>query len=547
MQMLDATIDSCRALVIDPNPTSRSILTAQLRDLGVGTVQQCGRVSDARRHLELREFDIVLCEMDFPLSAQTGQELLDELRRNQLLPLSTVFVMVTAESSYARVAEAAESALDSYLLKPFPATALAERLMMARRRKRVLADIFTAIEAGELELAAGHCMTRFKSRGAYWLYAARIGAELMLRLGQHEIARELLEAVLETRALPWARLGIARAQAAQGETGPALRTLESLISDEPTYADAYDVMGRLHVEQGNVGDALETYRRAAALTPGSICRLQKFGMLAYYSGEFGEAAEALDRATLIGLHSKMFDYQTLVLLAFTRFHQRDGKAMQRCLGDLHTALERAPQSRRLERFAAVVHTVVQMQQRQAAVVVAEVKRQVGEIMQPTLDIEAACNLLALLALLTSAELNLPGAEDWVQSLALRFCTSRGVAELLTRTAALHPPFADQVREAQAEITRLNERSVMLAVNGDPQGAIQTLVSHARRTRNPRFNESARGLLQRHEARIGAAAAELRAACESLREELGAPQAAPRLGQEAAGQRQAGGVLIPGLG
>ena len=40
----DPDILKCRALVIDANPTSRSIQATQLRDLGVGTIVQCGRV-----------------------------------------------------------------------------------------------------------------------------------------------------------------------------------------------------------------------------------------------------------------------------------------------------------------------------------------------------------------------------------------------------------------------------------------------------------------------------------------------------------------------
>jgi CheY-like chemotaxis protein len=121
----DAGIAQCRALVIDANSTARSIQAAQLRDLGVGTVVQCGRVDDARRHLERSEFDIVLCEQDFRDGSASGQDLLNDLRRAQLLPFSTVFVMVTSEATYGAVAEAAESALDSYLLKPYTASALA--------------------------------------------------------------------------------------------------------------------------------------------------------------------------------------------------------------------------------------------------------------------------------------------------------------------------------------------------------------------------------------------------------------------------------------
>ncbi len=128
-------LSAARALVVDSNPTSRAILVNQLRDFGVGSVSQCTRVVDARRQLEFKTFDIVLCEHHFGRDSATGQELLDDLRRNQLLPFSTVFIMITAEASYAKVAEAAESALDGYLLKPHTASNLGERLYQARQRK----------------------------------------------------------------------------------------------------------------------------------------------------------------------------------------------------------------------------------------------------------------------------------------------------------------------------------------------------------------------------------------------------------------------------
>ena len=59
--MLDRDIHLAKALVVDGNAVSRSILAGQLRDLGVGTVVQCGRVAEARSQLEGRAFDMVLC------------------------------------------------------------------------------------------------------------------------------------------------------------------------------------------------------------------------------------------------------------------------------------------------------------------------------------------------------------------------------------------------------------------------------------------------------------------------------------------------------
>ena len=144
-------------------------------------------------------------------------------------------------------------------------------------------------------------MERFETRKPYWLYAARIGSELLLRLGRHDEARTLFEAVIAARALPWAKLGVARAQIESGQAARAITTLQELIGEDASFADAYDVLGRAQVEMGNFSQAIETYRTASTLTPDSVVRLQKLGMMSYYMGDRATATKVLARATVLGL------------------------------------------------------------------------------------------------------------------------------------------------------------------------------------------------------------------------------------------------------
>jgi tetratricopeptide (TPR) repeat protein len=539
MSRADQDFSSAKALIIDGHPTSRSILASQLRDLGVGTVIQCSRVADARKQLEGREFDVVLCEQHFQDGAASGQSLLDDLRRAQLLPLSTVFVMVTGEASYMAVAEAAESALDSYLLKPFAASSLADRLLQARKRKRTLHDIFTAIEAGDFDQAARLCLVRFQQKAPYWLYAARIGAELLLRLGQHDAAQKMYQAVIAANALPWARLGIARSQLEGGKVQQARRTLEVLISDDPSHTDAYDVMGRVHVEQGSLGEALETYRMATQLTPGSIERLQRQGMLAFYLGEHAEARRALERAASIGITSKMFDHQSMVLLAFARFRDRDGKGLQRCADNLRHVLERNSESRRLRRFTSLVDVLCLMINRQMARVLEELRGMARDIGQPDYDVEAALNMVSLLSELGAAELRLEESGDWIETLAMRFSVSKSLTELLASAAKVHPPFAEKVRAAHAKITALAESAMNHSLNGEPRAAAKALLAHGAKTQNTKLIDMARMVLQRHAEKI-ADGKDLLAMADELMARLSSA-AAPSFSSN--GNRQAGGLAL----
>jgi CheY-like chemotaxis protein len=501
MHGLAADMHNCQALIIDANPTSRSILSGMLQDLGVSTVVQTAKLTDARKVLESRVFDVVLCDYHFDDADISGQDLLEDLRRAQILPFSTVFVMVTAEASYAKVAEAAESALDSYLLKPHNSHSLAERLHLARHRKKVLKHIFQAIEDDDFETAAKLCVARFTKRDEYWLYAARIGAELLLNLGRHDEARELFEAIRAAKALPWAKLGIARAHMEAGQHGPAKRTLESLIADNPTYADAFDIMGRAQLEQGEFEAAYETYQRATDATPSSIARLQKVGMMAFYLGKADVAVRMLERATRLGVTSKMFDYQTLVMLAQLRFEAKDSKGVQRCLDTIAHAFDKQQNSARLRRLTQIVQVLQQMQHRQVAEVVRLVKVLAADIREPDFDFEAACNVLGLLARLKATELELPDADTWIHTLAARFCVSKASSELLTCAARAYPAYEEVVRAGHASVGTLAEQAMTHALAGSPGAAAKSLFVQGAKTHNAKLLDLADMVLNRYREQI----------------------------------------------
>lgn len=528
------------ALIIDSNATSRSILVGQLREYGVTKIVQCSRLRDARSRLEHTVFDYVLCEQAFAETGQSGQTLLDDLRRAQMLPFSTVFFMVTAEASYAAVAEAAESALDGYLLKPFTPSALFERLSLARLRKIHLKPIFDAIEQEDFELASRLCVERFEARKPYWLYAARIGTELLLRLNRHDEARTLFEAVIAARALPWAKLGVARAQIESGQATRAITTLQGLIGEDASFADAYDVLGRAQVELGNFTDAIETYRTASALTPDSVVRMQKLGMMSFYMGDRKTAASVLARAAMLGIDSKLFDFQALVLLAFSYFSDKDRKGMERCVADFARILERHQDSQRIQRFASIAQTLLLIQQRQFSAAVAAVRDMAREIGEASFDFEAACNLASLLAVLAATSIDLSDGEKWVHALGMRYANTRGLTELMANACNVYPAYADLVRDCLPQINQAAEKAMAQSLAGDAEGAVRNLLQLAESSLNSKLADMAQQVLLRQRERIVDAEV-LQDSVQAVRARCGNAPTRAVLGQD--GERRPGGVVI----
>lgn len=501
MRPLDADIGQAVALVIDGNPSSRSVLSAMLREAGVGTVLQSTRALDARKLLENRRFDIVLCEFHFDRDTMNGQELMDDLRQAALLPLSTVVVMISSEADYGHVAEAAEAALDAYLVKPHTEEALRDRLGQARHRKRLLAPVIALIEDERFEEAVEMACACSAARGPAWLQAARLAAELHLRLGRPHESVRMLETILHTGALPWARLGLARAHVEAGAVLQARRTLESLLGDHPGYADAYDVMGRVLLADGQPGQAIEVLGRAVSLTPHSVSRRVKLGLLHFYYGDPREALAHLDVAVRLGLNAKVFDLQGLVLQAALQFDRRDRRGLTLTAHSTSRQRSQAPQSARLRRFESTTGILLALLERRVPAAVADLKALLAEAMAPDFEFEAACNLLMVLSRVESAELHLADLDDQVVRLAERFAVSRTTCEMLCGAVRGHLPVIDLIRRAYAGIGQIGEGAVSLVLEGRPRDAACNLIAQAGRTLNAKLMDLAVHTLQRHGAAI----------------------------------------------
>jgi CheY-like chemotaxis protein len=488
-------------LVIDCNTASRSALAGMLRDFGVGRITQAARAQDGRRLIEKFPFDIVVCDYVFDGDRINGQDLMDDLRAASLLPLSTVVIMISAEAGHSRVAEAAEAALDAYLIKPHTADALRQRLLEARLRKQALRDVFDLVERDEHLLAAQLCQERFETRGPAWLHAARIGAELWLRLGLPAQAQALFDAILKVGAMPWARLGIARSQRESGNPGQARRTLESLLNEQPGYTDAYDVMSRVLLDQGLPDQALMACREAVARTPGSVSRAVKLGLLAFYHGKPAEAARVLGDAVRLGLNSKSFDLQGLVLLAVLQFDTADSRGLAQSWRSVVSAHAAAAGSNRLRRLEGVVTALKLLVDRKVADSIEQVRQLMSEAREPTFDFEAACNVLTVLSRMSRDELHLGNIHDDVRTLALRFAVSRTTCELLVRACLADGSLAPIIRTAYAEVCAEAEQAVSKTVESRPEEAVRLLLASAERSLNGKLMDLAQHTLERHAAAI----------------------------------------------
>jgi DNA-binding response OmpR family regulator len=514
--LIDREIHAARALLVDGNNLLRSVTAAQLRDAGVGQVVSTARVRDARVLLEQQQFDIVVCNREFEGSEDSGQDLLDELRRERLLPFSTVFLMVTGRALYHQVVEAAEGALDGFLVRPYSAAALCQRLAEARVRKRELADVLRALDSGQLELAFAQALKRFQERLPYADYCGRLAAELMLTLNRPADAKTLFDKLAEVTQAPWARLGSARADMQMGEAGRARRTLQAVLKQDPRVADAHDLLGRLLVDQSEFDAALECFRTAAGLTPGCLLRVQHAGALAFYQGRGAEARQWLERSLSMGIQSKLFDALSLLLIALLRFDDEDIPGVAAMVEQLGLFRARFPDSvrlRRLQAAAGVLATLADSKLPEATDALAALSTEAGD---DDFDLEAANSLLALWSRMPAGLQQGPEHTALVERIGMRFCTAKAIGEVLVAAARRSEPAQQVIRRCQAQLLALSEAAMARAMRGDAQGAVEQLLDDGDRTLNAKLLELAALLARKHQDSLSNADALAALAAERLK-------------------------------
>ena len=114
-----------KILVVDDFSTMRRIIKNLLRDLGFNNTSEADDGQTALPMLQSGNFDFLVTDWNMP--GMTGIELLKAVRADAKLA-SLPVLMVTAEQKREQIVEAAQSGVNGYIIKPFTAEVLREKL-----------------------------------------------------------------------------------------------------------------------------------------------------------------------------------------------------------------------------------------------------------------------------------------------------------------------------------------------------------------------------------------------------------------------------------
>ena len=116
---------SMKILIVDDFSTMRRIIKNLLRELGFNNTHEADDGSTALPMLQNGDFDFLITDWNMP--GMTGLDLLKAVRADAKLKDLPV-LMVTAEAKRDQIIEAAQAGVNGYIVKPFTAQTLKEKI-----------------------------------------------------------------------------------------------------------------------------------------------------------------------------------------------------------------------------------------------------------------------------------------------------------------------------------------------------------------------------------------------------------------------------------
>lgn len=461
-----------RALVVDDYPGMRNALRLTLSNFGVTKIQVSANAAEALFQIRNKPYDFILCDYNLG-DGRDGQQLLEELRHGNLIPLETVFMMVTAETFYEKVVATAELAPDDYMIKPFSPEVLRSRLESILLRKRAFRQVYRHFAAQDLEAALLACDVLVREQPRYVVDALRFKGELLVTLGRFAEAEALYKQVMQMRAIPWARLGLARALHFQQKDDAAEAELHDVLEHAPEMVAAYDLLSDVCAAKKDMAGAQAALERGVAISSRTVRRLQKLGETAYQNGDLDAARSAFTHVIDKGRHSIFVSPGDFGNLCRVQGEQGDFKAVEETLRQNKRLLQASPEGRLVTAVTqSVVYAHAGRQDEVAkAIDEATALRAAGTRGDPGLMLDLAGVCMS------------SGRSDEADGIVAEVARNAHDSEaLLAKARKLYEDAgrtdagASVLAEATADVRRLNNEGVVLAQKGDFRTAAERLLA-----------------------------------------------------------------------
>lgn len=251
---------------------------------------------DAWKLLEHGE-KIDLAIIDWNMPGMTGVELLGCIRDNRNLRDLPV-VMVTAEANREIVAEAAESDIDAYILKPITVKALEERIKLVINKANYpppmllhLKNARALEESGHMDNAIDEALLAMDANPSSSRPVRELGC-LYLKKGDMDRAEKLFLKAVQMNGLDvFAFHSLGDIYLNRGDMESAANYLERAMVISPRHLDRGMNLAKILLEKGLINKALKVFSKILDLAEDPLSLREDIASICMNNGEYGYAIE----------------------------------------------------------------------------------------------------------------------------------------------------------------------------------------------------------------------------------------------------------------
>ena len=320
-------------LIVDDFGDMRSIIKHMLTTYGTTDIDMAANGEDAISKIARRNYDVILCDYNLG-QGKDGQQVFEEAKHKNILPFSTVFIMVTAENTKKMVMGVIEFYPDDYISKPINKDMLKKRIEKLILRKQDFEEVTRLIAKDQIASAIDKCDEHIAAKPRNVREFIKLKAELCIKLGRYDEAERIYQSELEDRDVPWTQFGLGKICFLKGEYQQACDIFEKLQTTSPNHMESYDWLARSRIKLGEADKAKQTLSVAVGLSPKVTVRQAFLGDVSLECEDYKMAERAFRSATAAGNRSIFNTPTNYTKLADAMSHTRSPKDVLKALNKI---------------------------------------------------------------------------------------------------------------------------------------------------------------------------------------------------------------------
>lgn len=330
-------------LIIDDFAEMRSTIRGMLIPYGADKISMAGNGEEAVELICRNTFDVILCDYNLG-DGKDGQQLLEEVKLRGKLPFSTVFIMVTAESSSFMVMGALEHQPDDYLSKPFTHSVLQNRIKKILDKKGELKQLAKALDQGNNNAAITLCDEEIERSPRHRFEFLKMKCELLINEHRYDEATALCNDVIAERKLPWASFNLGKVMYMRQEYQNAADLFDDIINENPTYVSAYDWLAKCQKKLKQYQASQATIQKGIEQSSKSVLRQRAFADLAEINADLSIAEQARKKVIKLAKNSIQQEAGDYTKLATTLVANNNTKEALKIVDQLKYDIKQSPEA-----------------------------------------------------------------------------------------------------------------------------------------------------------------------------------------------------------